>query len=51
LWPAVETKKKRGITLEEHQRIIAAEKNVERRLYYEFLWETVRGEIVPPLNW
>jgi integrase len=40
LWPAVVTKKKRGITLEEHQRIIAAEQNVERRLYYEFLWET-----------
>ena len=40
LWPVVETKKKRGITWEEHQRIMAAEKNVERRLYYEFLWET-----------
>jgi hypothetical protein len=40
LWPAVETKKKRGITWEEHQRILAAEKNVERRQYYEFLWET-----------
>jgi integrase len=40
LWPAVEAKRKRGITLQEHQEIIAAEKNVERRLYYEFLWET-----------
>ncbi len=38
-WPPVETKPKRGITREEHQRIIGAEKNVERRLYYELLWE------------
>lgn len=40
LWPAVPTKQKRGITFEEHQRIVAAERNRERRLYYELLWET-----------
>ena len=40
LWPTVETKKKRGITWEEHQRIVTTEKNVERQRYYEFLWET-----------
>jgi integrase len=40
LWPVVRKKMRRGITREEHRRIIAAEKNVERRLYYEFLWET-----------
>jgi integrase len=40
LWPVVRKKTRRGITREEHRRIIAAEKNVERRLYYEFLWET-----------
>lgn len=40
LWPTVETKEKRGIAWEEHQRIITTEKNAERRRYYEFLWET-----------
>lgn len=40
LWPKLETKPKRAITHEEHERIIAAEKNAERRRYYEMLWET-----------
>ncbi|HXI72554.1 MAG TPA: hypothetical protein VNN22_19600 [Verrucomicrobiae bacterium] len=40
LWPTVEAKPKRAITREEHDRIITAEKNDERRLYYEILWET-----------
>lgn len=40
LWPSVQTKPKRGITAEEHQRIIAAEMNLERQRYYEILWET-----------
>ncbi|MCI0744798.1 MAG: tyrosine-type recombinase/integrase [Verrucomicrobia subdivision 3 bacterium] len=39
LWPAPQTKPKRGITAEEHQRIIQAENNSERRLFYEMLWE------------
>lgn len=39
LWPTVHTKPKRGITWDEHQKIIAAEQNVERRLYYEILRE------------
>ena len=38
-WPKIAAKSKRGITWEEHQRITAAEKNKERRLYYEVLWE------------
>lgn len=33
-WPAVQFKEKRAITLEEHQRIIAAEKNPERKALY-----------------
>jgi integrase len=37
-WPKCAKKPKRAITLEEHTRIIAAEKNDERRLYYEMLW-------------
>jgi hypothetical protein len=40
LWPTVETKPKRAITRDEHERILAAEKNPDRRLYYELLWET-----------
>lgn len=39
MWPAIQIKRKRGITLEEHQRIIAAEGNLERRHFYELLWE------------
>ena len=40
LWPLLRAKKKRGITAQEHQRIIEAEGNSERKLYYELLWET-----------
>ena len=39
LWPKVEWRKKRGITWEEHGRIISSEINPERRLFYELLWE------------
>jgi len=40
LWPKVETKPKRAITKEEHERVLAAENNPDRRLYYQLLWET-----------
>lgn len=40
LWPRIATKERRGITREEHERIVYSEKNEERRLYYELLWET-----------
>lgn len=39
LWPELHLKPKRGITTEEHQRIISTEKNPERRLYYQLVWE------------
>ena len=39
LWPIVSSKPKRGIRREEHEKIIAAEHNQERRHYYEMLWE------------
>jgi integrase len=39
LWPKLRFKSKRGITLAEHQRILAAEKNPERSLFYQLLWE------------
>ena len=37
-WPAVRYKDKRAITLDEHQRIIAAEKNPERKTFYQLCW-------------
>jgi integrase len=39
LWPKPRFKSKRGITLAEHQGILAAEKNPERNLFYQLLWE------------
>jgi integrase len=39
LWPKPRFKAKRGITLVEHERILAAEKNSERSLFYQLLWE------------
>lgn len=39
-WPKQQPRPKRGITWEEHQAILAAEAPGERRLYYDFLWET-----------
>ncbi|MDD2709220.1 MAG: tyrosine-type recombinase/integrase [Verrucomicrobiae bacterium] len=40
LWPPIRHARKRAITLVEHQGIIEREPNPERRLFYEFLWET-----------
>ena len=37
-WPAVKYKEKRAITLDEHQRIIAAELNPERKTLYQLCW-------------
>jgi integrase len=37
-WPKITFKERRGITLDEHQRILASEKNPEWRAYYELLW-------------
>lgn len=39
-WPPVKHKARCGLTAVEHQRILDAEKNPERRLYYQMLWET-----------
>jgi integrase len=39
LWPKLRFKTQRGITLHEHERILAVEKNPERNLYYQLLWE------------
>lgn len=40
LWPTQTCQPKRGLAWEEHAQILAAEKNPERRLYYDLLWET-----------
>lgn len=37
-WPAVKFKEKRAVTLDEHQKIIAAEVNPERKLLYQLCW-------------
>jgi integrase len=37
-WPKFRFKERRGVTLEEHQLLVAAEKNVERRAFLELLW-------------
>jgi len=37
-WPKVQFKDKRAITIEEHQRIIAAEVNPERKMLYQLCW-------------
>lgn len=37
-WPVVKYKAKRAITLEEHQKIIAAEVNAERKVFYQLCW-------------
>jgi len=39
-WPKIISKKRRGVRVDEHLAIIGAEQNPERRLYYQFLWET-----------
>ncbi|MEI8292104.1 MAG: tyrosine-type recombinase/integrase [Verrucomicrobiota bacterium] len=37
-WPAVKYKEKRSVTLEEHQKIIDAEVNPERKRLYQLCW-------------
>jgi len=37
-WPTFQFKDKRAITKEEHQTIIAAERNLERKAFYETCW-------------
>ena len=37
-WPKARFKDKRGVTLEEHRKILAGERNPEWRAYYQLLW-------------
>lgn len=38
-WPAIRYKEKRAITFEEHQKILAAEVNSERKVFYQLCWQ------------
>jgi hypothetical protein len=40
VWPKIRAKRRRAVTAEEHAKIIASEKNLEKRVYYDFLDET-----------
>jgi integrase len=40
LWPRYKPKDRRGITLAEHQTLLAREQHAEWKLYLELLWET-----------
>lgn len=40
LWPKYKPKDRRGITRDEHESILAKERNAEWKLYLETLWET-----------
>jgi integrase len=38
-WPKIQFKKKRAITREEHDQIVAAERNPERQAFYQLAWQ------------
>jgi integrase len=38
LWPKIQYRDKRAITLDEHKRIVAIENNSERKIFYEICW-------------
>jgi len=44
-WPALHYGEKRGITLEEHQAIVAREKNPERKAFFELAWHVGAAQI------
>jgi integrase len=39
LWPEPARREKRAITIQEHERVVASENNIERRNFYQLLWE------------
>src|SRR5271163_4039577 len=51
-WPEMRKKKFTAITEEEHRRIVEREHNLERKLYYEMLWETGGSQSdIAALHW
>ena len=44
-WPRMRFKEKRGVTLEEHQRLVTCEKNPERKAFLQLLWHVGASQI------
>ncbi|MBL9170396.1 MAG: tyrosine-type recombinase/integrase [Verrucomicrobiales bacterium] len=44
-WPRMKFKDKRGVTLEEHQRIVTSEKDPERKAFLQLLWHVGASQI------
>lgn len=44
-WPRVKFKDRRGITWEEHQKLVAWEKNQEKRAFLELIWHVGAAQI------
>ncbi len=52
VWPGMRSKKFEALTAEEHERIIARENNLERKLFYQLLWETGGSQTdIAMLSW
>lgn len=43
-WPVLRFKEKRAITREEHEKIVARERNPERKAFYELLWHVAAAQ-------
>ena len=51
-WPQIRKKKFTALTEEEHLQIVARENNLERRLFYQLLWETGGSQSdIATLSW
>src|SRR5262245_16755761 len=44
-WPRVRFKSRRGITWEEHQKLVTSEKDPEKRAFFELLWHVGAAQI------
>ena len=44
-WPRVRFKPRRGITREEHEKLVAGERNSERRAFLELLWHVGAAQV------
>ena len=44
-WPRVRFHERRGVTLEEHQKLVAAEKHPQRKAFLELLWHVGAAQI------
>ena len=44
-WPKLRFKERRGVTMEEHQLLVNAEANIERRAFLELLWHVGAAQL------